>query len=127
MKGSGVTYTFLSVSLFIYLFTYNFIKFPVYLYLYYFYLFSCTFITFTYIAFTFFPSGEECKRSAAQLAKTYPDNTKPAMIEVAQYCKDKQVTKAIEALQVNTSLHQQPQDFIWRSYCFCICLPYLFG
>ena len=37
---------------------------------------------------------------ALQLKKEYPSSERPALIEAAQFCKEKQVTKAVEALQV---------------------------
>ena len=44
--------------------------------------------------------GEQCKRTAQQLKKNYPGNATPSLIEAAQYCRDKQVARAAEILQV---------------------------
>ncbi|KAI0231458.1 Signal recognition particle subunit SRP72 [Lamellibrachia satsuma] len=42
--------------------------------------------------------GEECRRMAERLRKTYSDSDTPTLIEAAQYWREKQVVKATELL-----------------------------
>ena len=44
--------------------------------------------------------GEECRRMAERLRKTYSDSDTPTLIEAAQYWREKQVAKATDLLQV---------------------------
>ncbi|ELU13722.1 hypothetical protein CAPTEDRAFT_98316 [Capitella teleta] len=43
--------------------------------------------------------GELCRKTAQSLQKIHPDMDEPTLIECAQHCRDKQVAKAIDALQ----------------------------
>ncbi len=45
--------------------------------------------------------GEQCKKTAQRLCEQYPDTDTPTLIEAAQHCKDKQIAKAIDLLQVS--------------------------
>ena len=43
-----------------------------------------------------------CKKTARRLCESYPDGEdRPTLIEAAQHCKDKQISKAIDLLQVS--------------------------
>ena len=71
--------------------------------------------------------GDDCKRVARQLAKEYPENVKPALIEAAQCWKDKQVPKAIEILQVRgAAMHSENWCEVPVAICCVKLLLYLF-
>ncbi|XP_013417430.1 signal recognition particle subunit SRP72 [Lingula anatina] len=51
--------------------------------------------------------GEQCRKSAKALQAMHPESDKPSLIIAAQCVKDKQIPKAVEALQEHVSSHPE--------------------
>jgi signal recognition particle subunit SRP72 len=51
------------------------------------------------LLYMYMNQGDQCHRTAQELQKKHPTDQMPCLIQAAQYCRDKQVTKAIDALK----------------------------